>query len=305
MFTRIPESEMMETRKGELPALVLASLRIGIGMFLCIAGYSKLFPLDPMLVGGEYLLPKSVVGVISVVEILAGISLIFLSRFRSSWYFAALLFAGFTVIQILNLSVGQSTCNCTSLVDMSVTQMLIIDSLILLVLLYAMFGTSSKPWNQDCPIISSSSGSFAGMLRGFAVLTLVGVCITIPVFGSSSVFAGKVVGMPAAAHTPRKFAGEIPVKQITPVEFRVQNLTSQRLNIVGSKSSCGCTSLPGLPLDIEPGGSRLVTVLVVGLPAHLGKVATFETALKFREVDRPLLLEVFATVTDSGNGEHD
>lgn len=98
------------------------------------------------------------------------------------------------------------------------------------------------------------------LLANFALITA--ALVSVFMFGSIDRGLSFIAGKGLTVDSSTKSIGLIEKGQQTSVTFYLRNSTSSLIRIVGSDSSCACTVPDGLPLDLNPGETRELTVVV-------------------------------------------
>jgi len=71
-------------------------------------------------------------------------------------------------------------------------------------------------------------------------------------YGTPAAALGMVRGDVLWPDSRSRFVGRVRLGEASRASFTILNLSSHRVTLMGSTSSCGCASISGLPVDLEP-----------------------------------------------------
>jgi Protein of unknown function (DUF1573) len=140
-----------------------------------------------------------------------------------------------------------------------------------------------SPWLRRSLLWTLLSCSIAAL--GGSALWIYGVAQ----YGSLSAGLLALQGY-ALAPTPRVQVIS-SVSGRTEVPFKLQNLTSAPVTIVGAKSSCGCTALHDLPITIPAREEAELTVFVSPSASDVGKSIQTQVLLYLDVASPPVILQ--------------
>lgn len=81
-------------------------------------------------------------------------------------------------------------------------------------------------------------------------------------FGSLTVGLGYLRGQRLFVENPTREFGHATTGENRTVSFTVTNLANMPISVVGARSSCTCAIMEGLPLLLNPGARRSLTVRI-------------------------------------------
>ena len=117
-------------------------------------------------------------------------------------------------------------------------------------------------------------------------------------FGSIRMTLAYVSGSVIAAETTVVDLGEVPSGEAVTAEFRLRNLSTRPITILGANSNCGCLVLD-LPKTVD--GSEVTSVRVGFAPTSRqeGTQVTYTAALILDTDGPPVLLQTVADVLEA------
>ncbi len=275
-------------REG-LRVVVLVLMAIS-GTSLFVAGIGKLSIQDELPIFGAYVLPHRFVPWVGILEATMGALLVFWPKGRWVPKLGALFFAAFLVVLVGRWLHDAPFCNCFPAIEMPVWVMMLFDSMSLVAC--AIAGWWFVPLHSE-PGVTDRIGSLVlragrSMIYAFGFLGLFALVSSWSFEHVLAVFSGQVIGVDQS----RRARFIKPDGEIIEVPFLVHNLGSSPLAIIGAKSSCGCTAIEGLPVQIVPKESFALKLRVATDVMDGKSRGTFSTDVFFSDLRKPVRLTV-------------
>ncbi|MEQ1906677.1 MAG: MauE/DoxX family redox-associated membrane protein [Pirellulaceae bacterium] len=173
------------------------------------------------------------------------------------WLSLTSLFCAMSVISILRVFSGQSTCGCAGVIEINPLKFFIFDC----VCLGALFNNSalkSKSIGFLFNKIAANRLHFAGQMACFAIsgCFLFVIYPMLDRIGFFSMLRNEQVFIKRIDLGTRSWS------DVHKVEIEMQNFSNSSINIVGAKSTCSCISIANFPFSV-PAKSTLVTTAVI------------------------------------------
>jgi hypothetical protein len=147
---------------------------------------------------------------------------------------------------------------------------------------------ASNARKRRSPLLST-----LGTLVGPALVVASGTAIFILCglfrFGSISLALAYINGYSIVAEHSTVSVGEVPAGTEAVARFRLRNLASTPVRVVGAKSLCACIAVDDLPMTVEPGA---VAEMTIRFKAHEREAGQFvkHSALLYLDVSSPRLV---------------
>ena len=214
-----------------------------LGSFmLVIGGAMKLLAPSPIILTNSHWLNASVAQMLGLIELLIGGWLYFFKHRQSPLVVAAATFVCFTIVLLLKSAYGIRFCNCMPAVNVSVTAMILIDSLILT----GLVGSIIKP-SSILKTRTFVDGINAGAIYAVTLVAMLlfGLNVT-PHQAIQYVKGGGLILVRDEIVFVAAKRGDVVI------DLMGYNSNSQTISLLGASSSCGCSAIEGLPIEIAP-----------------------------------------------------
>lgn len=184
---------------SELRLTFYAVLRLLIGVLLVSAGISKLLPMQPVVIGNTFLLPVSLVILMSSCEIALGLACFSMVPI---WGLASIVIATFGLfigVLIFQKWRGETSCSCFGSISPPIYWMFFLDG--------AIFVTTialRRNWSQ---IFDLRNQIIKEQIRNLRVVAPLFLVAGFAFFGSIDAFLGYVSGAPVVFDARSKVGG--------------------------------------------------------------------------------------------------
>jgi hypothetical protein len=257
MRSAVATSEPMADRSQPPPLMYLVS-RFMIGALLVIGGGMKLAPWREIAVLPWLVLPSAAVFAIGLAEFLLGCLVLSFAGRQSISMATRAIFTFYVIVLLLQLWAGESTCDCLGSRSLPLLWMLAIDSLLL--------GTM---WWYRCnwqqPLTARSQRSaWRELLWNVRIALPLMLVVGMLVFGSVDAAISYASGSRLVAANSTLHAGDLRDGESAAVTFAVTNYSSRPMRIAGAKATCKCLAWDSLPITVDPGKSRPITIRIRG-----------------------------------------
>jgi hypothetical protein len=264
----------------------------GLGGLLLLAAALKLYGLAVEPVGGIGIFSEPWLQTLIVEwEIALGIWLVWGVNRALAWLAAVATFVTFTVISASQGLIGQGSCGCLGSIRVNPWIAFGVDvaSLALLGMARAQASTAE---NQTQ--ISRVFGTLS--LGGCGVLAILGAMAAISTlaFGSPDAGLAYLRGDHISILPRLVDVGEGQLGETKEITVTLRNWTKRPVRIIGGTADCACVLTKDLPLRVQAGESRIVTVAVdlIGEPGPFTRTGMLFTddddapILRFRVTGR-------------------
>lgn len=137
---------------------------------------------------------------------------------------------------------------------------------------------------------------------GWGVVAVVGVLLMAAAGWSVATFGGVQAGLACLAGQEvyvarRSIAlGELAVGRTVTVEIKVQSLSATALTLLGAQTDCSCVATAGLPLELSPRSSGIVSVYVTPYPRDAGHPFARQVELLSERIPNRVSVELTGVV---------
>jgi hypothetical protein len=254
------------------------AVRLFLGILLLVAAGLKLADDSLGATGGFDLLTSPLLRLTFVeVEALLGVWLLLGLIPRVLWFVSLIFFSMLASANLYLGMEGRPTCGCFGTkIPLNPWYSFALD---LATLAALAFGSPSRGTGKDN---HSYRDDLAGIRRllfwlrwplAFAVLAGAGTVLSgVAVFGSLPAFKAYLQGHALAVDSAFTSVGPVLPMGRYPVSFEITNIRSQVVTIVGAEANCRCVVVDELPLQLEPGEKRVLTLTLVPKPGDAGKL---------------------------------
>lgn len=187
-----------------------------------------------------------------------------------AWLTTCMMFTTFAAVSLYHATIGQASCGCLGVVQVSPWYAFAFDVAALLAL------WASKPraeaWRAQRWLQRKAIRSLVTYLAGSAcLLSFVGI-LAVGRFGSVETAAAYIRGERIAIAPRTVDVGEAQPGTGRNVNLELANYTDRPLVVFGGTSDCSCIALLDLPATIPPGGKKHLT-LRIQFPTQPGYIA--------------------------------
>ncbi len=274
--------------KSEWWELLFVATRMIVACLLLIAGISKVTSASSLPITSWLILPAWMAVIWGSIEILVGLGCISLSPHSLLHRISLSIFLVFLGTLLLQWFDGTERCKCLGVASIPIVQMAGIDASIVASMLYFRNFWESFRFKRLGVLNDQISN-----LR-FAIP----FCLLVSVFcfGSLESAYGYFRGQPLLVSSTTKFAGEIATNEQALVTFKLWNTSSQDIQVLGAKSSCGCVGILDLPTTILAGKTKEIRVQITGKKANRVQQETAELFLAGNHTKTKVVLSPIAVV---------
>ena len=230
-------------------------VRVVIGILLTSTGFGKILFPEFVVIFDRYIFGTQSVATLGFLEAFLGIVCLSLIVHRLLWLTLVVLFSSFLTFLAVSYCLGQQNCSCLG-TNTSIPLIAVIDVSIL----GALFKSRSNWW-QPSFIRSERLFELISNLKFAIPAVMVGISLT---FGSVNSFAGFLRGENLTVDAENKYAGEVLENQTSEIVFHILNQSGTSQKITSATTSCNCTSVLGLPLELTAGESKPITLTIIG-----------------------------------------
>jgi hypothetical protein len=111
------------------------------------------------------------------------------------------------------------------------------------------------------------------MFAAFAIVMVFGLWSVVALGGIEQGVA-LLRGQHLYVAQPAMDVGELRAGEALTVEFRVQNLSSAPLTVLGARADCSCITTTGLPLELASRTSGTIQVQIIPSAGDVGEILT-------------------------------
>lgn len=115
-------------------------------------------------------------------------------------------------------------------------------------------------------------------------------------FGSLRAVVGYVQGYAVVPDSFSRDLGPIRVREKTPVQFRLTNVSGASVKVLGANTTCTCMLVSELPMVIDPGHVADFSINVRPGPSNVGKPFSHDVELYLDAPSVPVVLTISAEV---------
>lgn len=173
--------------------------------------------------------------------------------------------------------IGQSSCGCFGAIQVNPWLSFSIDIVALLLLMVSARRERREPTNTLHPpkVLRVVGVGACGVFAILGVLTAIATVI----FGSPQAGLAYLRGERLSVQPRFVDVGEGGLGETREVAVLLHNWTDRPIRILGGTSDCSCVVTKDLPINVEPGETRFLTVSVVlnGAPGDFSRLALLFT----------------------------
>lgn len=238
-----------------LPRFGFRPLSILLGILLLATAGLKAHGLtiDPLAQDSFLAPPRLLVATIEI-EIILGVWLLSGWWRRPAWKFLLAFFAIMTAVSFYLALAGQTSCGCFGRITVNPWLILAIDVAVLGTLLLCRPPRPVEMVSRSSiPVIIKVGGGSAGFLALFTGIFL--FAFDSPLEALARLRGESVTVNPSVANL-----GDGARREAKEFSVELTNRTKEVIQILGGTSNCGCFTTTNLPITLNPGESRAITV---------------------------------------------
>lgn len=232
----------------ELAILLSKVAQLSGGLLLYCAGIGKLWSIGPAYLFGNIVLSRELHIAIGLVEIVVGVMAFVFSNSRAVRIAMLIAFLSFLSILAVKYLNGSKYCNCIPGIESPLFTMIIVDAMILLGIALSFFSHPNFDWQQ------------IQVLRGLYIALGLSALILCFKFRSADQVFYALSGQTMTVDQSHKVV--VAEGDVISIPFTLTNHGGKERRILGARSSCGCTSLEGLPASIS-GYNEFTTTMTI------------------------------------------
>lgn len=206
----------------------------------------------PMVTGQAIDTQAASLGKLILIQGEVALALWLMSGINAVWSFRAAIvfFAGATTMNLRSIWLREISCGCFGTIEVPPSVSLAVNSVVISALVLMRPQLASG-------LVSSAITSVRSM--GWAPP----ICVLILAIGAAGVFARNLL-RPVVIETPREIdLGVLEAGAKKDVVISLRNVSDKPVTVVGAKTSCTCSLVKGLPIEIGAGKSAEVLLSVI------------------------------------------
>lgn len=234
------------------PSLLYIVSRLMIGCLLLVAGVSKILSWQPYLFHSLWIIPAPIAALWGGGEMILGWFTIGFFSYRWIPKCLFVLFMCFVLVLVDEWTSGVVECQCLGGAGMPLLFVLCVDALIVISI-----ALQYRHWIVS---IVAPTGLVSDVIKQSCFVVPLVLLASIGLTGSPQSFYQYLSGQLVVADVPYRFAGVVEPSEIATVKYKLKNLSSRPVRIVGAKTSCRCFAIKDLPLTIGPFENKSIDV---------------------------------------------